>query len=96
VSLRRPASRLALFLASLLLGGAALILLSAWLLPYQGLEDLGRVVAAMLLAALAAPLFLLGLALGRGTGMPRWMLAGSWVGALLGLVPAVALLSVRF
>ena len=95
-SLRRPASRLAFALGCLLLGGAALTLLAARVLPSEGFQDLGRIVTALLLAALAAPLFLAALLVGRGTGMPRWMLVASIVGAALGVVPAVAILSVRF
>lgn len=95
ISMRRLASRLAFGLASLLAGGASLILLSAWSLPYEGLQDLGRVVMAMLLAAISAPLFAYSLIAGHTTGMPRWMLVTSAMGALVGLVPLVALVAAR-
>ena len=92
MSVRRPASRLLFASGCLLLGGALLTLLFAWVLPYEGLQDLGRVVGAMLLGALAFPFFAGALLLGRSTGMPRWMLGTSIAGAVVGLVPASALL----
>lgn len=76
------------------MGGAGASLLSAWILPHDGLQDLGRVVLAMLLAALAVVPFLAGVLLGGGT-MPRWMLAASLVGAAIGVVPALALITAR-
>ena len=72
------------------------MLVAARALPSEGFQDLGRVVFAMLLAALAAPVFLVALLVGRGTTMPLWMVATATLGAILGLVPAAALLLARF
>jgi hypothetical protein len=95
VTTHRLASRLLFGAACLLLGGALVALATSIFLPYEGLQDLGRVVLAMLLASLAAILFILALLVGRGTQMPRWMTAASILGAIAGAVPAIALVAVR-
>ena len=75
--------------------GAGALLLSAYLLPSESMQDLGRIAGAMLLAAIATVPFLLAFALGR-RDMPRWMRATALAGAALGIVPAIVILSLRF
>jgi hypothetical protein len=76
------------------LGGAVLLALAARFAPAQSLEDLGRIVGALLLAAAAGILFggsLLAARLSRAD-LPRWLVAAATVGSLLALVPGVAFL----
>lgn len=90
---RRPASRLLFALGALLLLGALGLLVASWTLPAQGMEDLGRVVGALLLAGASSVPFALSLLLARGTAMPRPMVVIAALGCLLALLPAFAFLS---
>lgn len=74
--------------------GAGALLLSAYLLPSEGMRDLGRIAGAMLLAAIAIVPFLAAVVLG-GRDMPRWMTATALAGAAIGLVPAIAIVVAR-
>lgn len=96
MTVRRPASRLLFWLACLTWGGALVLLVVSKTASYEGLQDLGRFVGAMFLAALSTIPFALALALGRGTKMPPWMLVAAWFGLATGAIPAAALLYVRF
>lgn len=82
MSLRRLASRTLFALGLLLLLGAFGLLAASWLLPAQGLEDLGRVVGAMLVAGLAGIAFAVGLLVTPPAGVPRWQVALSALGCL--------------
>ena len=76
------------------LGGAILLAIAARLVPYEGLQDLGRIVGALLLAAAAGVLFGGSLVAARVSraDLPRWLVAVAAVGSLLALVPGVAFL----
>src|SRR5687767_2039282 len=76
------------------LGGAIMLAIAARLAPYEGLQDLGRIVGALLLAAAAGVLFggsLLAARVSRAD-LPRWLVAVAAVGSLVALVPGVAFL----
>lgn len=90
---RRPASRALFGLGVLLVAGALALVVAARTLPSQSMEDLGRLVGALLLAGAAGVPFALALLLARGTRMPRWMLVVATAGCVLAVVPALAFLS---
>lgn len=90
---RRPASRALFGLGVLLVAGAGALVVAARVLPAQSMEDLGRLVGALILAGAAGVPFALALLLARGTGMPRWMVIFSTAGCVLAVVPALAFLS---
>lgn len=87
--LRRASALVAFGLGILLLLAALATLVAAWTLPAQSMEDLGRVVMAMLLAAASAIPFGAAIAIGHAS-MPRWMLAASVAGLCLAIIPAIA------
>jgi hypothetical protein len=87
---RRRVAQGSFWIGLLLLAAAAATLVAAWVLPYEGLQDLGRVVMAMLLAAASAIPFGIAVAVGYRL-MPRWMLGASVAGLCLALLPALAL-----
>lgn len=76
------------------LAGAVLLGISARFSPSESLQDLGRIVGALLLAAAAGVLFggsLLAARLSHAD-LPRWLVATAAVGSLLAFVPGVAFL----
>lgn len=82
MSARRAASHLLFALGCVLLAAALILLLTAFTLPAAGLEDLGRIVGAMLLGALAAIPFAASLLVARRPS--RGLLATAAAGSLLG------------
>lgn len=91
---RRPVSRALFGLGVLLLAAALALVVAARVVPAQGMEDLGRLVGALLLAGAAGVPFALSLLLARGTAMPPWMVAVAMAGSLLAVVPSLAFLTV--
>lgn len=91
---RRLASLTCFLLGCILLSGAGALLLLAWTAPYEGLQDLGRIVGAMVIGAASFVPFLLAIVFANEE-TPRWTVAASIVGAVIGLIPALALLAVR-
>lgn len=87
---RRSSAAAAFAIGLLLLGAALATLVAAWILPYEGLQDLGRVVMAMLLAAISALPFGIAVILGFRE-LPRWMLGASVAGLCVAALPAIAL-----
>lgn len=88
--LRGVASRVLLAAGGLLLALSVSLLVAAWTLPAQGMEDLARAVGALLLAALAGIPFALALLAGS---LKRWHVALAAAGCALALLPAAGLVS---
>ena len=95
MSPRRTAS-LSLFGIGLVLLVGALLTLAATrlgLLPAEGLEDLGRIVGAMLAAGLAGVAFAVGLLVAPPGSLPRWQVALAAAGCVPALVAGYAFVS---
>lgn len=90
---RRALSFLFFAFGALLLLSAIAMVAYARTAPAEGLQDLGRLVAAILLASAAGPAFGVALLAARDAAMPRPVVLVALLGALLGLVMGIGLLS---
>lgn len=95
MTFRRALSMGSFAMASGLLLGAIAILVTARALPSEGMQDLGRIATAIVLAALSSVAFVVALVAGRKTRIPRWATALSWLGAAIGGLAVALLLAVR-